>query len=77
MDTVLVSAMLLAAVALLSAMAGGTLARIFWAQDLKMAREIDAIRSQTEGHLRAQITSLENTIHTQDQRIDILQRTHQ
>jgi hypothetical protein len=41
---------------------GVGVARVLWAEDLQQARRIDAIRSETEGHLREQIRTLESQI---------------
>ena len=51
-----------AAIAMAGAVFGATIARVFWAEDLKHAQRIDAIRSQTEEHLRDQIKAMEKTI---------------
>lgn len=52
----LYSAMLLA---LAGAFFGVCIARLVWADDLKQAQRIDAIRSRTEVALRGQIAALE------------------
>ena len=43
----------------ISALFGAVAARVFWAEDLKQAKYIDHIRSETEQHLRDHIETLE------------------
>jgi hypothetical protein len=59
MQFAILSAMILAAG---GALFGATTARLFWADDLKHAQKIDAIRSETEKHLRCQIKALEDQL---------------
>ena len=54
-----------AGIAMCSTIFGVCLARILWADDLLFAKKIDTIRSETEGHLRGTISSLESTVEIQ------------
>lgn len=53
-----------ALMAISGAIFGVILARVLWADDLKHAQRIDAIRSKVEVHLRDTIDSLERQITT-------------
>ncbi len=66
MQLVVASAVLLA---IAGSLFGAGMARLLWADDLRHAQEIDAIRSRTENALRSTIASLER-------QVAILQRKH-
>ncbi len=59
MELAILSAIILSVV---SASFGAITARFFWAEDLEQANKLDAIRSQTEAHLRSQIESLKRRL---------------
>lgn len=51
-----------AGIAMCSAGLGVGMARLLWAQDLRQAQEIDAIRSRTEVALRGRIKIMEKRL---------------
>ena len=62
MSAISIAGFAAAAIAITSAIFGAALARGLWADDLKHAQKIDAIRSETEKNLRDQIKAMERTI---------------
>lgn len=62
MSAILFAQLSAALLAMVAAIFGASIARVLWAEDLAQAQRIDAIRSETEGHLREQIKSLQDTL---------------
>lgn len=71
MQLVVASAVLLA---MCGALFGAGMARLLWAENLTQAQQIDAIRNESENHLRRTIAALERTVDALQEQVSILQK---